>query len=145
MPTEQTSGQTKSGADALYNDVQRYIELPTRVAPQQAVEAVMCTLAERLARGEARDVVESLPPSVRPLLVRCAIQERGEPGETFDREELLRRVSDRLNVDPGVAAPIIRAVFAAVRERMPAHEAQDVASQLPRDICTIWEQPKAGL
>ena len=42
------------------------------------------------------------------------------------------------NVPEPYAEAIARAVFAAVRRRLPQKEGQDVASQLPRDLKVLW-------
>jgi uncharacterized protein (DUF2267 family) len=67
----------------------------------------------------------------------CA-RHRGERGEVFDRAEFLRRVAAHLNVSVPQAEEISRAVFAAVRRRLPSKEVGDVASQLPRELKELW-------
>ncbi len=62
----------------------------------------------------------------------------GERGEAFDRAEFLRRVAAHLNGTVAQADAIARAVFAAMRRRLPGKEVHDVASQLPRNLEALW-------
>jgi uncharacterized protein (DUF2267 family) len=111
--------------------------LPPGVRGTEASSGVLCVLAQRLSGGEARDLVASLPPGLRARVDVCA-RHRGERGEVFDRAEFLRRVATHLNVTEPQAEAITRAVFAVVRRRLPSKEVQDVASQLPRELRTLW-------
>jgi uncharacterized protein (DUF2267 family) len=70
------------------------------------VEAALRTLAERITRGEAEDVVAFLPPEVRAWLTSAP-----EPAEGFDRWESIRRVAEREGVDPATAEEHVRGIF----------------------------------
>jgi uncharacterized protein (DUF2267 family) len=61
-----------------------------------------------------------------------------DQAEVFDRAEFLRRVAAHLHVTEPQAEAIARAVFPAVRRRLPSVEVHEVASQLPRDLKDLW-------
>jgi uncharacterized protein (DUF2267 family) len=56
---------------------------------ERATRAVLQTLAERIAGGEARDLAERLPPQLAPWLAT------DEPAERFSMDEFIRRVAQR--------------------------------------------------
>ncbi|MCZ7685915.1 MAG: DUF2267 domain-containing protein [Sandaracinaceae bacterium] len=115
--------------------------LPTGTTPARAVAAVLCTLAMRLSRGEARALAGWLPPELRGFIRPCATHGGHDEPEVFDREELVRRVAGQLGATEEQAERITRAVFAKVRGELPEHEARNVASQLPKDIQALWLAP----
>ncbi|MCZ7681604.1 MAG: DUF2267 domain-containing protein [Sandaracinaceae bacterium] len=124
-------------ADAL----ERTGALPSETTPTRAVAAVLCTLAMRLSRGEARALAGWLPPELRGFIRPCATHGGHDEPEVFDREELVRRVAGQLGATEEQAERITRAVFAKVRGGLPEHEARNVASQLPKDIQALWLAP----
>lgn len=130
-----------SDADAarrmLVAEIEESGALPPGVLGPQAFEAVMCLLSEHVSRGEARDVLLSLPDSVRPLLVRCTLH-RGEHAASFDRQEFLARLGRHLDTSADHAEQTARAVFAATKRLLPSSEVDDVASQLPPDLRELW-------
>ena len=111
--------------------------LPRGMSGQEAYCAAMCTLCRRLSRAEARDVYLALPRPLQRLIEDCALVNRGEQSEILDREQFVRRVAERLQVDRDHAEAITRTVFAAVETVLPTKEIHDVASQLPRELKTI--------
>jgi uncharacterized protein (DUF2267 family) len=122
---------------ALEAEIEAQGVLPPGVRGVDAVSAVLCVLAQRLTGGEAEDVVASLPKGLRPLVEGC-VRYPLDRAEAFDRAEFLRRVAARLHVTVPEAEAVTRAVFAAVRPRLPPVEVDDVASQLPRDLKDLW-------
>jgi len=112
-------------------------DLPPEVDPAQAFAAVMCTVCQRLSGGEVQDVYLGLPATLRPLVAQCVLH-RGEHAETFDRDELLRRIAAHLGVTDAQAEPVARAVFEAVKTVLPDKEIADVTSQLPQDLRDLW-------
>jgi uncharacterized protein (DUF2267 family) len=107
-----------------------------------AAAAVLCVLAQRLSRGEARDLVAGLPESLRPRVQACA-RHRGERGEAFDYDEFRRRVAAHLDISEPDAEDTARAVFAAVRRTLPLKEQRDIIDQLPRDLEQLWRSTSA--
>lgn len=139
-PAALTQRWSPTGADARHElalDIENHAALPPGVSAGVAFSAVMCALADRLSGGEARDVLLSLPESIRPLVDRCMLH-RDEPGIVFGRDGLVDRVAEHLAIDDDEAVPVIRAVFDAVRRLLPWKEVHDVASQLPPDLRDLW-------
>jgi uncharacterized protein (DUF2267 family) len=134
MATEQLREAYTSEVGA---EVEQLGVLPPGLYGTDAASAVLCVLAQRLSGGEARDLVTALLEGLRARVNVCA-SHRGERGEVFDRDEFLRRVAAHLKVTVLQAEEIARAVFAAVRRRLPAKEVHDVASQLPRELEELW-------
>jgi uncharacterized protein (DUF2267 family) len=101
-------------------------------------QAVLETLAERIAHGEAYDLTTRLPVQLHGALKRGAAQAdattRRMPPEAF-----LRRVAQRAGVTGQRARDYTRAVLATVREAT-REEFLDVSVQLPdgyRDLLSV--------
>lgn len=129
---------TEETARELLSEIERGVELPAGATVEGAFASVMCALCDRISGGEARDVLLSLPESLRPLLSQC-VSRRAEPAVVFDRAELLQKIATHLGTEPSAAESIARVVFRAVRRVLPEKEVRDVASQLPVDLIDLWQ------
>jgi uncharacterized protein (DUF2267 family) len=103
----------------------------SRERAEQAVRATLETLGERIADGEARDLVEQLPPEVAPWLPIAG------PAERFDVDEFLARVARREDVDIASAERHVRAVFDALSRAVTPQELSDVIAELPADYAPL--------
>jgi uncharacterized protein (DUF2267 family) len=104
---------------------------------ERAVEAVLETLAERLAPGEVDDLIARLDRDFHPVL------ERGKNAQTtatrrMDRMEFLQRVADRAGISPEEAFDQARAVFTTLRDALPGGEFWDIAAELPAEYAALW-------
>jgi uncharacterized protein (DUF2267 family) len=100
-----------------------------REGAELATEATLRTLAERIDRGEAVDLVEQLPPEIGPLL------HTGTGAEGFGLEEFLERVAKREDTsDLETARRHARAVLAALQRAVSEDEYADLVAELPRDF-----------
>jgi uncharacterized protein (DUF2267 family) len=99
-----------------------------REAAEQATRAVLQTLAERIAQGEARDLADELPAELAPWLFTDG------DAEGFHADEFLRRVADRENVDMATAQRHTRAVLTAIARSVSEDEYHDMVAELPRDF-----------
>jgi len=103
-----------------------------RERAESAAQAVLRTLAERIARGEARDLAAALPPEAAPWV------HKGSPdADGFDVDEFVRRVADRAGSDATTATLYTRAVFTALWRAVGSKEMEDVAAQLSRDFAPL--------
>ncbi|MFB9831326.1 DUF2267 domain-containing protein [Actinoallomurus acaciae] len=102
---------------------------------ERAVRAVLTTLAERLSRDEARDLLQRLPVEIRPWL------HTERSAERFDVGEFLRRVAEREGVDLESAERDARAVFAALREAVGHDEYADLTVRFPPDYGVLLPRP----
>jgi uncharacterized protein (DUF2267 family) len=100
--------------------------------------AVLETLAERIARGQATDLIAQLDPPLHPALLRGV--ESGSPeAQHMAEEEFLGRVAGREEASMAEAdlfdqvTAHVRAVFATLAEAVGAEEWSDVTAELPAD------------
>ena len=103
----------------------------TGESAERAVTAVLRTLAERLSVGEARDLVEELPPQLGPYLFTA------DPAEGFDVDEFLRRVAERADFDSQTAKVAAQGVFTALARAVGEREFADLVAQLPKDFVLV--------
>lgn len=133
--------QVPADAEAARDEALAYVAehggLPDDVSPEQAVATVLSRFSARLSGGEAIELFLAIPDRLRVLFSR-AVLHRAEEAETFDRDELLRRVAGDLGAEIEQAEPITSAVFKAVQRVIPRHAIDDVASQLPEDLRSLW-------
>lgn len=94
---------------------------------ERATRAILQTLAERISKAEARDLVAQLPAELGPWL----FTERG--GQRFDVDEFLLRVAEREGTNVTTAERHIRAAFMALSRALTADEFADLEAQLPKD------------
>jgi len=100
-----------------------------------ATEAVLETLAERIAPGDVDDLMSRLPLALHAPLKRGKSRQRGGP-RPMRAEEFLERVAEREGVDEEQAWEHARAVFAVLRDAV-GDEFFDVAVQLPADYAAL--------
>jgi uncharacterized protein (DUF2267 family) len=79
----------ESPAGPFIERIERSGVLPAGMKGPEAVAAVLCPLSQRLNGGEARDLLDSLPASVRSLFESCALHPQ-QP-EVFGRQTLPSR------------------------------------------------------
>jgi uncharacterized protein (DUF2267 family) len=98
---------------------------------QRAGEAVLETLAERVAGGEADDLAEQLPAELRQPLERGK-ERSGGKAQKMSLDEFIARIAEREGVSYEQALEHARAVFATLRETLTDKELSDLLSELPR-------------
>jgi uncharacterized protein (DUF2267 family) len=103
-----------------------------RSAAERAVEAVLETLAERIAGGQVDDLAGVLPEGLRPALERGRARSGGRP-QRLTLPDFVARIAEREGTAPDEAGSHARAVFATLREALPPKELCDLLAQLPRD------------
>jgi uncharacterized protein (DUF2267 family) len=102
-----------------------------RVEAERAADAVLETLAERLAGGEVDDLEAVLPEQFAEPLERGKVHVHGKP-RRMSLDEFVDRVAQREDVSFDEAFVHTRAVFATLVEALPARELRDVLHELPR-------------
>jgi len=112
--------------------------LPRGLDPEAAASAVMCTLSIRLNRGEAVDLLNSMPEDVRPLFETCATHRTGDHGMRFDVDQFFGIVGKHLGVSDEQAENLTRVVFQAIRPWIPQKEFKDIESELSKDLKRVW-------
>jgi uncharacterized protein (DUF2267 family) len=118
-------------------DAQRFATLVQEAAgideghAARAIAATLATLAERLDRGEARDLAGEMPPELAPWLAT------NTPAARFGADEFIRRVAEREGVDAATAERDARAVFTALGHAVSPGELADVAAELPNEFAAL--------
>ncbi|MCW3019013.1 MAG: hypothetical protein JWN10_1321 [Solirubrobacterales bacterium] len=118
------------GAEMFARRVARRAGLDTDAA-RGVTEAVLETLAERIAGGEVDDLEEQLPEELRAPLERGKARSRGK-AQPMSLDEFVARIAEREGTGYEQALDHARAVFAALRETLTDKELSDVLSELPR-------------
>lgn len=98
---------------------------------EQAAQATLETLAERISSGAARDLARDLPSEVTRWL-----EPHGD-AQPFDAVEFVRRVAEREGTDPATAEEHARAVFVALARLVRGGEIADLVSELPNDYAPL--------
>jgi uncharacterized protein (DUF2267 family) len=129
-------------ADALelVEEVAERAALPESRA-RQVIEAVLETLAERIAGGEVDDLEAVLPTELHPALERGRQRTGGRP-RRLSLDAFIERVAERLGVPPLEARGLVEAVFAALRKTVPNDEWVDVTAQLPTEYAAVGAHPQ---
>ena len=113
------------------------VEQAAAISPEEAQEAVratLCTLAERITRGEAQDIAPFFPGEFRELLTSGP-----EPAEPFGVAEFVRRVAKRERVDGSTAMRHVRAVFTALARVASLDALSSLQAQLSKDFDPLLE------
>jgi uncharacterized protein (DUF2267 family) len=97
-----------------------------------ATDAVLETLAERIAAGEVDDLLARLPVELHPPL-RRGRRRSGGKAEQMTLDEFLARIADREGVTRDDARDRARAVFITLRELVGDDEFFDVVVELPAE------------
>jgi uncharacterized protein (DUF2267 family) len=102
---------------------------------RREIDAVLETLAERIAGGEVDDLIDRLPMALHPPLKRGRDATGGQ-AKAMRLEQFLQRVAEREGVDLAHAVVDARAVFGVLRETV-GEDFRDVTVQLPDDYVRV--------
>jgi uncharacterized protein (DUF2267 family) len=102
-----------------------------RDAALRATNAVLETLAARIAGGEVDDLAAYLPEDLRAALMRGK-EASGGRARRMSLDEFVANVAEREDATWEDALEHTRAVFTTLREALPDKELADVLAQLPR-------------
>jgi uncharacterized protein (DUF2267 family) len=102
---------------------------------RRASDAVLETLAERIAAGEVDDLISRLPVALHAALKRG--RARHPEARRMSLERFVGRVAEREGVPPEQARAHARAVLATVREAV-GEEFYDVTVQLSPEYAVLW-------
>ena len=114
---------------------------------RRITDAVLETLAERIAAGQVEDLIAQLDPLLHAPL-RRGLAAGGADARRMPAAEFLRRVAAREDTDTDEVTLVeevsghVRAVFATLAEAITAKEWFDVLAELPADYQSLL--PKRG-
>jgi uncharacterized protein (DUF2267 family) len=107
---------------------------------RRATDAVLQTLAERIAGGEVDDLIAHLPVALHPPLERGR-ERTGGKATRMSLEDFVRRVAELEGVSFAHARDHARAVLVTLREAVGDEEFLDVTVQLPREYESVTALP----
>jgi uncharacterized protein (DUF2267 family) len=113
-------------------------QAPGEDRARRVTEAVLETLAERIAAGEVEDLVARLDPLLHPPL-RRGIASPGPAARRMPLAEFLRRVAGREDV----IFAHVRAVFATLAEAVDAEAWFDMIAELPAEYSGLIPERSA--
>lgn len=143
VETQRAEQQRSERPSELLAEIRRRVRLPSSVTADDALEAVLCAISQHTSGGEARHVIDALPKDLRPRLGRCSSHEN-KPVTRFDRNELLRRIGEHLQVSPGDAEDIASAVLMAIGSHLDPKDVHRIADQLPLELRDLWAVRRAA-
>ena len=107
-----------------------------REAADRAIDAVLETLAERIAGGEVEDLIAHLPAELHLPLERGRASVRGQ-ATAMKLDEFIDRIAHREGAGFGDAMLHARAVLQVLRDAVGELEFLDVTDQLPDDYLRL--------
>jgi uncharacterized protein (DUF2267 family) len=107
---------------------------------RRATDAVLETLAMRIAGGEVDDLMGQLPVELHEAL-RRGTERSGGKAMRMRLEEFVRQVGEREGVDADQAREHVQAVFETLRQALDEREFLDVTAQLPREFAAVGARP----
>jgi uncharacterized protein (DUF2267 family) len=126
-------------AERFYQKVADRAGVRTEQA-RRITDAVLETLAERVAGGEVEDLLAQLPVELHEPLRRGA--KRTRDAVSMPLEEFLRHVAEREGTPrQDEAREHARAVFETLREALTREEFYDLSAQLPSDYARVGPKP----
>ncbi|HEY8468622.1 MAG TPA: DUF2267 domain-containing protein [Longimicrobiales bacterium] len=128
---------------AFWKALERRLPAGARGRERDVARPVFLLLRHRIRPEEAQHVMHALPPELKELWampgVGVAEEHTGRPIAELDHNEFVGWVRDIAQLrDMAEAAHATRAVFAAVREVLPAEEREHVEHQLPAGLKELW-------
>ncbi|HEX8855291.1 MAG TPA: DUF2267 domain-containing protein [Thermoleophilaceae bacterium] len=102
-------------------------------AARRATDAVLETLAEKLAGGEVDDLAEQLADELRQPLRRV----RDRKAQPMPLADFVQRVAEREGVSTKEAREHVRAVFQTLREAVTGQEWEDMTAELSNDYTPV--------
>ena len=113
-------------------------EYQSAAEAQQAATAVLEVLAERITRGEAKDVAAQLPNPFKS----AALPRDAEPAESFGVQEFCRRVAERTGAHEQTAEWDASAVLSTVADAVPRGQLTEMLSRLPAGYASLFGKPE---
>jgi uncharacterized protein (DUF2267 family) len=104
---------------------------------KRATAAVLHALRDRLTVDEGRHAIAQLPRELKALWAPAS---RPARPPRLHKQTFYNRVAAEARLDSmRTARAVTNAVFAALKEQLSPGEAEDIESQLPKDLKVLWE------
>lgn len=127
-------------ANKFYTNVQRRAELGMVEEAQVATDAVLKTLAERLAAGEVDDLASQLSEPLGEKLVDT----KSGSAEQLSVDTFLQHVANRAKVDKSTAEEYSQAVITVLSTATTGGEFDDARAQFPDEFDQLFEPAEAS-
>lgn len=114
--------------------------LSSRTDAEQATQAVLRTLGERLQGGEPKNLASQLPPELGHYLLEPGAGD----GVRLSEQDIYDLVSVREGVDTPIARVHVRAVASVLRDAVSEGEWQNVLAQLPSNLDHLFDSGAPG-
>lgn len=115
--------------------VQQQAKLAGREQAENAVQAVIETLAERLSHGEPANLAAQLPEPIKGYLLAPGVSDQAQK---YTVDEFIARVAEHTGVDANKAEMVIRAVFEALDLAVSPGEMHDVRVRFPPEYTRLF-------
>ena len=99
----------------------------------RAIVATLETLGECITGEEARNLADQLPKEVKEPL-----QQASEEAKVCSLEAFLRRISEKEDVDAGMATDHASAVMSVLAEAASGGEMEAIRAQLPQGFAALF-------
>lgn len=127
--------------DEFIGHVQHRARMATRGEAEQAVQATLQTLAERLAGNAAENLASELPPHLANYVTNG--EDLGDP-EPMSVDDFLRIVSERTGTDLPKSIHHTRAVLEVLGEAISEGQMRNIRAQLPDSWDPLFEAGSEG-
>lgn len=121
--------------EEFLTQVRERAKLGSKTEAEQAAQAVLRTLGERLKGGEPKDLASQLPPELGHYLLEPGAGDGVRLGE----QDIFDLVSVREGVNTPTARLHVRAVASVLRDAVTPGEWQNVLAQLPPDLDNLFD------
>lgn len=127
--------------DEFIGEIVNRLSLPGRGEGIRATRAVLQTLGERIQEGQARNLAGALPLEIDVFLTEMPDHHQ----ESFDTDEFVRRVAERMGMneesedDLADAAFVANVVFDLVHQVTPESEMHQIRRSLKDDYHELFE------
>jgi uncharacterized protein (DUF2267 family) len=117
--------------DEFLKHLEQHAGMEDRTEAARTAAVVLQALSDRLAGGEADDLLAQLPAELKRQVTPVATS------VPMDPDEFVERVAADLGLPEDAARERVRAVFATLREAVTPGEWDDVMSQLDRKYAEL--------
>lgn len=122
----------------LINAVQAETGLEDRQQTQIAIDTTLALLVRRVTPGEAKDFIAQLPSLLQPSLRTLP----HGPDKSIDRKAIVAELSKQLGLDTAQAERLIGPVIGTIAKTISPGQVEDLRSQLPEDLRSLFTVPK---
>jgi len=118
-------GRIEMRYDEMVKEVKDRAEIEDSVEAERTIHVVLQGLCDRLTQDECEDLLAQMPEPLKSLIVVSEAPVR------ITARDFVNWVAGELELTPGEATELVRAVFDVLHEAVTPGEFHDVVAQLP--------------